>query len=485
MNAQARTWALAVLAIVALPICAFAQNPSYLENGIPSFSVPGSQVAVPLGFVTATNGHLHFEIPIESVPERNGDPLVTKLTFDNTTLLYNINVTGPGWLTQYGTRDVGGVSWDTSPGPCDSNYPEGNSVITSNWRFTDMDGTVHAINNAGVFVQSFSSCTTAGGVQDPNTGTPSTHGGDWENEGYYFAISNYGGNVEVWAPDGSIVANLGSNGGSGKDEDTNGNYIYPSPGITKDLLGRVPVTIGGTVLEPGPITVKTSTGTTATYTINYETVYYTQSAGQVGSVIEVSSIVLPDGSQYSFNYDSGTTGTHYGDLTSMTLPSGGTVSYTYTTVLDYWSGQDERYVSSATFGGGTWNFQYVVTGSGNNFQTTTTVTSPARKPSASGSTINDTTVYVTYPGTPYVQSVKYYSGSSTLLKTLTVAYSSGYLPTNVTTTLNDTGQVSQVQYQWLRRIRSGTTKAPVRGIRFARKPLRMSLPQRTPSSLRP
>src|SRR4051794_36859167 len=68
----------AVLLLLALPTIALGQAPVSIE-GIPPHT---AQIPVPLGFVNATNGHLHLEIPIASFPERNGDPLVAKLVYD-------------------------------------------------------------------------------------------------------------------------------------------------------------------------------------------------------------------------------------------------------------------------------------------------------------------------------------------------------------------------------------------------------------------
>ncbi len=50
-----------------------------------------------------------------------------------------------------------------------------------------------------------------------------------------------------------------------------------------------------------------------------------------GSVSMIRSVVLPDGTSYAFEYNdlNGTGNINYGSLTKITLPTGGTISYTY------------------------------------------------------------------------------------------------------------------------------------------------------------
>jgi hypothetical protein len=70
-----------------------------------------------------------------------------------------------------------------------------------------------------------------------------------------------------------------------------------------------------------------------------------------GSVTVIQSIQLPDTSTYQFTYDNGT----YGEMTGVTLPTSGSVSYGYTTYADPF-GNRNRWVNSYTAGGGTWNY---------------------------------------------------------------------------------------------------------------------------------
>lgn len=116
----------------------------------------------------------------------------------------------------------------------------------------------------------------------------------------------------------------------------------------------------------------------------------------------LTSLVLPDGSQYTFTYDTGNTPTHLGDLVGITLPTGGQVSFTYPVTPQ----PIGPYLTSATFGGGTWTFTY---------GSTTTMLSPSRYDAASNTNVSDKTVFTPVFGDPHLATVQYYSGSSDLL----------------------------------------------------------------------
>src|SRR5260370_23841119 len=89
----------------------------------------------------------------------------------------------------------------------------------------------------------------------------------------------------------------------------------------------------------------------------------------------------------------------------------------------------------------------------NNYSGPTTVIGPPRYDSASNQYLNDKTVYaLTGPGSDKVQSIQYYSGPSTPLTAVSWTYkgpgTGNPLIDTVTTTLNDTGQTSKIQYQY-------------------------------------
>src|SRR5262249_53213665 len=88
-----------------------------------------------------------------------------------------------------------------------------------------------------------------------------------------------------------------------------------------------------------------------------------------------TSITLPDGSTYSFLYDCdsstgnaacsspGGQAAYYGQLMSMTLPTGQTTNYAYTNFTDA-AGNVGRWLTSKTAGSAVWSYSPVVTANG-------------------------------------------------------------------------------------------------------------------------
>src|SRR5216684_7764262 len=214
---------LAILFLLLASVATLAQN------GIPPNT---TMVPVPLGFVNPLTGHLHLEIPISSIPERNGDPLITKLVYDSTLYLQNGNgyfgSPGGGINTIFGTSKHGITQFDTTTSACtDSGYPIGSVATYSNFRFRDINNTDHAIVNQNIYTQSVS-CYSTTGTRDPNVGFPSTaSGGDVDGLGYSFNITNYT-QIQVTDVDGTVLDAFG-----GTPKDTNGNLGGSAP----DTLG--------------------------------------------------------------------------------------------------------------------------------------------------------------------------------------------------------------------------------------------------------
>src|ERR1043166_5381160 len=103
-----------------VPTFALAQTPNGVE-GAPAHAV---QIPVPTGFIDAMNGHVHLEIPIASIPERNGDPLVAKMVYDSNRYVYARfgsafwSSTGSGWRLMLGTSHSGSASSSSSSSSC-------------------------------------------------------------------------------------------------------------------------------------------------------------------------------------------------------------------------------------------------------------------------------------------------------------------------------------------------------------------------------
>ena len=74
-----------------------------------------------------------------------------------------------------------------------------------------------------------------------------------------------------------------------------------------------------------------------------------------GSVSAITNLALPDGTAFSFQYDSGTSAGNYAELKSMTLPTGATISFGYTTFSDAY-GNANRWINSRTVNTNTWQY---------------------------------------------------------------------------------------------------------------------------------
>jgi RHS repeat-associated protein len=194
--------------------------------------------------------------------------------------------------------------------------------------------------------------------------------------------------ISVYAPDGTEVwgGDLYSNKIAAKDP--NGNYLgltyatIAPPGIYNpviDTLGRNVVSVSG-YSSPMTISVMNSQGTTSNYIITFANIPVSTDFQMPGvtecnnnCVIEViTKIALPDGTSYSFLYDcnetanaacnsSSTQGSYYGTLTSMTLPTGQQISYSYTMFggVSWGSSQNEfpsRWLSSKSSSTGSWSY---------------------------------------------------------------------------------------------------------------------------------
>lgn len=127
--------------------------------------------------------------------------------------------------------------------------------------------------------------------------------------------------------------------------------------LTSDSIGRnlVTTTTSGNTIQ---YNVPKEGGGTNTFTVTTEPISVNTSFNQSdvsefsnGSLTAIQSVTLPDGSSYSFAYDSD----GYGEMASMTLPTGGIVSLSYINYEDSFN-DFNRWISSETENDGTTNF---------------------------------------------------------------------------------------------------------------------------------
>lgn len=307
-----------------------AYGQSYLQSyGSGTFSIP---LPVENGFIDASNGRLHLEIPLGSYSQRGGHVDKVSLMYDSE--IWVETYPGPSWqptnvTVSNGTgNSMGGWRLVTSGDVGNFSYGRscGRVGCTFAWYiWTAPDGTKRSF--------SFETWCAPGSCQ-PNGSGYSTDG-----SGFFLSVTNYT-NANVYAPDGTLVFTNISGATSQVPKDANGNYYTTgSNGNVTDTLGRVPVT---TTVNGNTITYSllNAQGTTSPFTVTTQATSVSTNFGvsgigeTSGTITTIQSIQLPDGTSYQFTYDSGTTAGHYGLLTSMQLPSGGKITYGYTNFSD-------------------------------------------------------------------------------------------------------------------------------------------------------
>lgn len=413
--------------------------------------------------VSLTSGTLSLKFPFLSYPQRGKLHLGFSLMYNNQPQHYALHaITHENPFYQWGyfpyqnplpveKGDVF-VGWDEQVAVTFRGYdnvtgPPKNPVNNyyANYMLQLADGSEHTLANMGgtstntLGTNSYS--LTSDGPFETLDATA------WQVLGPYQAgMLQYGQEpltaLSVIDPDGLMY--------SPGEEDPNGNFITNSGTALTDSIGRsipLPPTYnstsntsdGGcpTVNGVAPSfavawTVPTFGGTT-TYTFCYGNVYINIPSNTVdnisvafgaggGTTVKLTSILLPNGQNWQFAYNDpdGTnfngSPVNFATLSQVTLPTGGTISYTYTYEGATATCQNGgRWVSTRTVtdesGSHPWNYQY--------YGTYTVVTDPM------GNDVVHTFGYSNQCAL-YETQTQYYQGShtsGTLLKTVNTAYS--------------------------------------------------------------
>lgn len=364
MKRIARVFRLLAFCLVVIAIPGKAQD--YLNAvGNPAFSV---QIPVENGFINVANGNLHLEFPLATHKQRGSLTLNERLVYDSR-IWKIVHYSGYYWWplgvpntsdTQGGWRFVSGNETGSITSnllnsridDCPGFNPTGDIKVTvtqSTFTWTDPSGTVHpfdAVWNENI----------PGDYCELTPTAESTQGWSIDASGYqiYMDGTDAGDPTSFRIVDKSgtqVFPQVIDRYGNYWSSDANGNLI--------DDVGRTPVivTVNGNVtyydvLAPnGPIN---NNGTRVRYTVttapvqvsthfNQQAVSEWPNGGASGVIYPVQSIQLPDGSAYSFTYDS------YGEMTSVTLPTGGVVQYGWTNYFDSYQNVN-RWLSSRTVG---------------------------------------------------------------------------------------------------------------------------------------
>lgn len=404
--------------LVCILLSTGAAAQSYLSaTGYPTFNTP---IRVHNGTVNLGNGNLSVNISLGSYVQRGGKTVKLALVYNSRIYSIANNGTSKSWTPtggQGGWRLALGYANGTVQAASVTFTPCGASgyYVYSNYQFIDSDATV----------RNFPMTTSSDDPAKPSGCTlpypTSATGYATDSTGYFLNAS--GGTGTLYYPDGTtfVPAQLNPVGGTANATDANGNFTtYDGQDvILNDTVGRT-ILHAINIDNPVPYNITNSQNTGASDTALWANVNAATSFGVSGvtefsgTVYVIQTITLPDGTHtYQFGYDS------YGELSSMTLPTGGQVTFTYTNFTDGY-GNVNRWVTGYTADGGTWSYTPKVLttcpSGGQNCKQQVTVTKPSGDSAVYTFTLNNYGAWNTntneYSGSP----------SGTLLRSTTVNY---------------------------------------------------------------
>ena len=431
--------------------CAFGQgyDPSYEYGAVPFQTHLQGQESVNL-----SSGNLHFQIPLISLPGRNGHDFVYSWSYNSQVWWGNTLVDGMGtthyfWVQNPNwTNSTPTLGFDSNAQP--PGISNGQYTCSGNYRVTLADGRklyfpvyANCIQNlsGGGSVPAPQYNQSSGSSVDPN----SARGGGCISAFAYLSLT----------PTSHVVLESGETiwfdaNGTVRDEDTNGNTITYYQSIT-DTVGRQSTGVTYTDSNGVSQTV-TLTNTSLTVAPHFHWSSATDPNATNQSVL--TSITYPNGDRYDFQYN------NYLELTKIIYPSGGYTRYDYTYFITNPVGLDVRevigkhvcrdYNSRAHLDG---NGQPGFCVSVPEDNTVITPTAAWNSPPANSATqvtspSNDVATYafnVTSEGAFETQR-KVYSGASTMLRTIDTSYGAcGIGPSQQKVTLDD-GSVSMTQW---------------------------------------
>ena len=342
MKMAARNMSCALTLGLLLTPC-FAQD---VAIGTPPFaSLGGSPDVVNLGNLNA-----NLTIPILNNPGR-GLNMTYNLSYDSS-IWYPVTSNGTTtWnpANSYGWQgltpaNVGSITYamSYSSGTC-GQYNQGTYQV---WTFgsvvyTDQTGTVHNIPASGSYINAtaVTGCPASGGNPSGTVEVPLSDG-----SGLTADYSLAAGSMSIYlvtASNTTLYPPVNNGGGTTSETDSNGNEISLSNGAYTDTLGNSSILkITGQAPEVD-ISYIAPSGSYAAYKVtfkqyNIHTYFQCNSIGEYTAVNAylVDRVTLPDSTYYQFQYEEtyapGYSGYYSGRLASVTLPAGGTISYTYT-----------------------------------------------------------------------------------------------------------------------------------------------------------
>ncbi len=383
-------------------------------TGTPPFSSLGGG---PFDTLDLGNLNVHFAIPVVNKAGR-GIPFNYALSYDSSIWT---PVTGGGSTYWTPVANWGWRATTESLAGYVSKKLHFNIQCGSWWTFTyhDPSGTPHDFPLYPAI--------------DPNQNCGTLKGSgvapDGSGYGIYVDASGAPWTATVFPPSGGSIyfPDLNSSQtGAATITDPNGNYIQTTDGLkftdTTDQSGTTELTISSGS-NWTKYTYTAPSGASAVYEVDYqsypvETHFNCSGITDFGlqNISLVSSITLPDNSQYTFTYEKSDSTPHYsGRIASVTLPTGGKISYAYTgsnNGIECADGSAAGLNRTTPDSSTAWTYVR----SGTIPSTTTTVTSP---PDPNTGNKNQTVINF-YNG--YETLRKVYSGSSSIQQTVQTCY---------------------------------------------------------------
>ena len=308
-----------------------AQLDPSLETGIKPY---GSYHGGDLDSVNLSNGNLILHIPLAAVPQRGDLSYGPRLTYNNKgwAVIPNCNSgtgncqpywvwNGQGITLDQSSEDQFGVSWGPPyKGSLVNVFTAGTADGSVHQLLSNQAGGMQALDGTGIWYDGSTPPTHQMGIGRDRRGIRATANDLRDTNGNFFSES----------PATSLTDTLGRNL----------SLIWSPSTDISGCTGPLPITGAGIVTLPGfnggtksikfcDVSVKLQTNYQAS---GYYNDTLTPIADRGYTVSNVQGVVLYNGTSWTtspawtFEYDS------YGDLTKITLPTGGSISYTWGTI---------------------------------------------------------------------------------------------------------------------------------------------------------
>jgi hypothetical protein len=393
--------------------------------------------------VQTNNGNLHIEIPLWTVKGR-GIPVTVKMIFDS-----------KAWFIRSHCNISSGLCTGTVAALTNNHRT---LRVVSDFDYAYKGGAISKGGCANARYGGFTWYEPDGSshhlVPDPVCNSvPSPLYAD-DGSGWMVQTTTIGGFQKATRKDGLTVV-LPS--GGVVLTDSNGNQITrSSSGVNTDTAGRTFATDGSYVDSSGVLRSLQITNTTvpfATHLCQFDWNGDDTCNESSGSLTAPQLVTLPNGMEYTFQYEQN----QYGEPNSVTLPTGGQISWTWGPPVSTGGRWVASRTETANGVSSTWTYTYTYSKTNpstvDNHVVTATITDPAGNDAKTTFTCDGSGIPLVTKAC-YESMTQSFSGSSqsgTLLKTLSKTYTSigtTKLPTTETTTWNQQNLVSKVERDW-------------------------------------